>query len=59
MNLNFNERSYLSVIIGSFAMVLLMLPILLYSSKVDLVIPAILIFAFIQVLIYFLPRRKD
>jgi hypothetical protein len=58
MNLNFNERSYLSVIIGSFAMVLLLLPLLLYSKKTDIVIPAVLVFAFIQVLIYFLPRRK-
>ena len=59
MNLNFNERSYLAVIIGAFAMVILLLPLLIYSGKKDLILPAVLVFVFIQVLIYFLPRRKN
>ena len=59
MNLNFNEKSYLAVIIGGFAMILLLLPLLIYSGKKDLILPAVLVFVFIQVLIYFLPRRKS
>jgi len=58
MNLNFNEKSYLSVIIGSFAMLLLLLPLFMYSEKRQLIIPSVVIFIFIQALIYFLPRSK-